>query len=183
MRSMTWATVPIITARIRLMSRARSIAFGRWQVESSGTNVLDLDHTPERIIIKFQARVITPIRKGQYFVTLRDGNNTIVWSKLHCDLRLDPGPMTFVHEFKSLPLLPGAYTWGVGVNDGHRWFDFVLTPELSIVSNNDSYIYGHLKGFLNLASGVQIEADDATPATAVAAKDAIKFRLTGRPSH
>jgi len=146
-----------------------SIAFGRWQVESSGTNVLDLDHTPERIIIKFQARVITPIRKGQYFITLRDGNNTIVWSKLHCDLRLDPGSMTLVHEFESLPLLPGAYTWSVGVNDGHRWFDFVLAPELSIVSKDDAHVYGHLRGFLNLASELRVEVDGATRPTAVEA--------------
>ena len=146
-----------------------SIAFGRWQVESSGINVLDLDHAPERIIIKIQARVIKPIRKGQYFVTLRDGNNTIVWSKLHCDLRLDPGAMTFVHEFESLPLLPGAYTWSVGVNDGHRWFDFVLAPELSIVSKDDAHVYGHLRGFLNLASELRVEVDGATRPTAVEA--------------
>jgi len=42
-----------------------SIAFGRWQVESSGTNVLDLDEAPEPIVIRIQACVMNTIRKGQ----------------------------------------------------------------------------------------------------------------------
>src|SRR5438128_2042955 len=55
-----------------------SIAFGRWQVESSGTNILDLDRDAERIVIRIPARVIKQIRKGQYFISLKDGTNTIV---------------------------------------------------------------------------------------------------------
>ncbi|HEV2382712.1 MAG TPA: ABC transporter ATP-binding protein [Terriglobia bacterium] len=147
-----------------------SIAFGRWQVESSGTNVLDLDQGAERVAIRIPARVMKPIRKGQYFISLKDANNTIIWSRLHYGLKLDPGPMTFVHEFASLPLMPGIYTWDVGVNDGHRWFDFTLAPELSIVSKNDSHVYGHIKGFLNLASELQIHNDSTQPATELVAE-------------
>jgi ABC-type polysaccharide/polyol phosphate transport system ATPase subunit len=147
-----------------------SIAFGRWQVKSSGTNVLDLDNGAEGIVIKIPARVLEPIRKGEYFITLKDSNNTIVWSKLEYGLMLDPGPVTFVHQFEALPLMPGIYNWGVGINDGHRWFDFALAPELSIVSNNDSHVYGYLKGVLNLASELQIQTDGTKPAPELAAE-------------
>ncbi len=149
-----------------------SIAFGRWQVEASGTNLLDSDHAPEGVVIRIQARVIKPIRKGQYFICLRDANNTVLWSKLHYDLGLDPGPMTFVHEFASLPLLPGVYTWGTSVNDGHRWFDFVLVPEFSIISKNDSSVGPDLKGFLSLASELEIEVSDPGPANYVPTAEA-----------
>jgi ABC-type polysaccharide/polyol phosphate transport system ATPase subunit len=147
-----------------------SIAFGRWQVESTGSNMLDLDDSTGQVVVRIQARVIDPIRKGQYFITLKDGNNTIVWSKLEYGLTLDPGPLTFVHEFEALPLMPGVYNWGLGVNDGHRWFDFTLAPELSIVSKNDSHVYGHIKGFLNLASELKIHHDCAAPAPELVAE-------------
>jgi ABC-type polysaccharide/polyol phosphate transport system ATPase subunit len=137
-----------------------SIAFGRWHVESSATNMLDLDRAPARVAISIRARVINPIRKGQYLICLRDPNNTMIWSKLYYDLTLDPGPLTFVHEFASLPLAPGVYTWEVHVGDGHSWFDFVLAPELSIVSKDDSPLGGHFKGFLNLASALHLQVDD-----------------------
>jgi lipopolysaccharide transport system ATP-binding protein len=140
-----------------------SIAIGHWYVESSGTNVLDLDDAPYPLVVKIQARAIRTIRKGQYFISLRDANNTVLWSKLSYDLTLDPGPVTFIHEFPSLPLLPGVYTWSVSVNDLHRWFDFVLVPELSIVSKHDSPVGPDLKGFLSLPSELQIQAGDATP--------------------
>jgi ABC-type polysaccharide/polyol phosphate transport system ATPase subunit len=138
-----------------------SIAFGRWQVEASGTNVLDLDQSPDRVVIRIQAQVIKPIRKGQYFISLKDANNTIVWSHLHYDLKLDPSPVTFVQEFASLPLVPGVYTWEVRVNDGHIWSEFVLAPELSIISRTDSNVYGHLKGFLNLPFELRLRTGSA----------------------
>ena len=148
-----------------------SIAFGRWQVESSGTNILDLDRDAERIVIRIPARVIKQIRKGQYFISLKDGNNTIVWSHLHDDLKLDLGPMTFVHEFASLPLMPGIYAWDVRVNDGHNWFEFILVPELSIVSKDDSTLGGHLKGVLNLASELRLQGERAvSPASRLVAE-------------
>jgi ABC-type polysaccharide/polyol phosphate transport system ATPase subunit len=138
-----------------------SIAFGQWQVEASGTNVLDLDHSPERVVVRIQAQVIKLIRKGQYFVSLRDANHTIVWSHLHYDLKLDPGPVTFVQEFASLPLVPGVYTWEVRVYDGNIWSEFILAPEFSLVSKTDSHVYGHLKGFLNLPFELRFQAGSA----------------------
>jgi ABC-type polysaccharide/polyol phosphate transport system ATPase subunit len=138
-----------------------SIAFGRWQVESTGTNMLDLDHSSGEVVISIRARVINPIRKGQYFIYLRDGNNTVIWSKLHYDLTLQPGPVTFVHQFGSLPLMPGVYTWGISVNDSHEWSDFTLLPGLSIVSRNDSHVGGRGKGFLNLHSELELRVDTA----------------------
>jgi hypothetical protein len=112
------------------------------------------------VAISIRARVINPIHKGQYLICLRDPNNTMIWSKLSYDLTLDPGPLTFVHEFGSLPLAPGVYTWEIHVGDGHGWFDFVLAPELSIVSRDDSPLGGHFKGFLNLASALHLQVDD-----------------------
>jgi len=138
-----------------------SITFGRWQVEASGTNVLDLDQGPDGVVIRIQARVIEPIRKGKYFIHLKDANNNIVWSHLHYDLKLDPGPVTFVQEFASLPLVPGVYTWEVRVNNGHIWSEFMLAPEFSIVSRTDSNVYGHLKGFLNLPFKLRLQAGSA----------------------
>jgi len=82
-----------------------------------------------------------------------------VWSELHYDLTLDPGPMKFIHEFASLPLMPGVYNWCISVNDGHRWFEFTLAPGLSVVSKDDSHVGGHLKGLLNLPTRLQIQAD------------------------
>lgn len=137
-------------------SRA-AIAFGRWHVETSGSNVVDLDQTLDCVVIRIQARVIKPIRKGRFFITLNDANNTYVWSQIHYDLKLDPGPVTFVLEFSSLPLVPGVYTWNVNVHDGNCGVGFILTPELSVVSKTDSIVDGHYKGILNLASELRLE--------------------------
>jgi lipopolysaccharide transport system ATP-binding protein len=137
-----------------------SIAIRRWQVEESGTNALDLDQNSEGVVIRILAQVSKPIRKGQYFISLKDANSNIVWSYLHGDLKLDPGPVTFVQEFASLPLMPGVYTWDVRVNDGHRWSEFLLAPELSIISRTDSNVYGHLKGLLNLPFELRVLAGE-----------------------
>jgi lipopolysaccharide transport system ATP-binding protein len=149
-------------------SRA-TIVFGRWNVEASGTNVLDGDEISDSVVIRIQARVIKPIRKGKYFTSLKDGNNTIVWSHLGDIQRLDPGPVTFVQEFASLPLLPGIYTWDVRVHDGHSWSEFTLAPELSIVSRTDSNVYENLKGFLQLPFELRLLTGtaDEEPATLV----------------
>jgi len=133
------------------------LTFGRWQVEASGTNVLDLDQTRGGIAINIHAQVFKPLRKGQYLISLKDANNTIVWSYLHYDLKLDPGPVVFIQEFDFLPLAPGVYEWDVRVYDGHTWSDFLLAPELSIVSRTDSNVYGHLKGFLNVTSEMRLQ--------------------------
>ena len=128
-------------------------------------------------MIRIPARVIKQIRKGQYFISLKDGNNTIVWSHLHDDLKLDLGPMTFVHEFASLPLMPGIYAWDVRVNDGHNWFEFILVPELSIVSKDDSTLGGHLKGVLNLASELRLQGERAvSPASRLVAETRVDSR-------
>jgi hypothetical protein len=148
---------------VRTAETNASITFGRWQVEASGTNVVDLDHSSDRVVIRIQAWVSKPTRKGQYFISLKDGNNTIVWSNLYYDLKLDPGPVTFVHEFSSLPLLPGIYTWDVHFHDGHNWVEYPLLPQLSIVSRTDSHLDGPLKGFLNLASEMHLELGNGMP--------------------
>ena len=150
--------------KVARMETEATIVLERWQVESSCTNILDLDNDTEKVVIELRAHVIKPFRKGQYYITLRDGNNIVVWSKVKNDLALEAGPVIFVHEFKNLPLVPGVYHWTVGVNDGHRWFDFTLAPELSIVSKNDSDIYSYLKGFLNLDCQLHIQTR-TTPAT------------------
>jgi lipopolysaccharide transport system ATP-binding protein len=138
-----------------------SIAFGQWLVEASGTNVLDSDLSPDRVVIRIQAQVNKFLRRGQYFISLRDANNNIIWSHLHHDLKLDPGQVTFIHEFATLPLVPGVYTWDVRVYDGNLWSEFLLAPELSIVSRTDSNVYGHLKGLLKLPFELRIQARSA----------------------
>ena len=138
-----------------------SIAVGQWQVEASGTNVLDLDLSSDRVVIRIQAQVIKPIRRGQYFLSLKDANNTILWSHLHHDLKLDPGPVTFIQKFASLPLAPGVYTWEVRVFDGNLWSASILAPEFSIISRTDSNVYGHLKGFLNLPFELRLQEGSA----------------------
>jgi ABC-type polysaccharide/polyol phosphate transport system ATPase subunit len=138
-----------------------SIAVRSWQVEASGTNVLDLDQNSHGVVVRIEAQVTRPVRKGKYFVGLRDAKNNMVWSHLCSDLRLDPGPVSFIQEFPFLPLAPGVYTWDVRVNDGDIWSDFILTPEFSIVSRTDSDVYGHLKGVMNLPFELRLVTDCA----------------------
>ncbi len=148
-----------------------SVGFGRWQVAPGGGNVVDLDHFPERLTIKFAARVMSPIRKGQYGLTLRNSENTVVWTKHYTNLTIDPGPVTFIHQFANLPLLPGVYSWFIGVYDGHNWTECSPLPELSIVSQDDSTVSGHYRGFLRLDCDLQIKAENGPlPATVLEAE-------------
>jgi ABC-type polysaccharide/polyol phosphate transport system ATPase subunit len=150
------------------------IAFGNWQVEASGTNVLDSDQGPGRVVIRIQAEVIKPISKGRFFVCLRDGNDTYVWSQLHYDLNLDAGPVNFVQEFASLPLVPGVYTWDLNVYDGHEWTNSILFPELSIVSKSDSTVDGRYKGFLKVASQLKFERENGTTDGSVVTESSLR---------
>jgi lipopolysaccharide transport system ATP-binding protein len=126
------------------------VVFGPWAVKPRGDNILDLDRPSTELRIEFRARVYSPIRNGRYGITLRNSDNTVVWSMLRPDLKLEEGAVTFVHEFPYLPLLPGIYSWAIGIYDGHRWLEFMPLPELSIVSANDSAVGGDHRGILSL---------------------------------
>lgn len=154
----------LVQPEVSTASAHAAVAVGRWQVEASGTNILDLDQTYGSVCFSIQAHVLKTVRRGQYLITLKDANNNIVWSYLHHDLKLDPGPVVFLQEFASLPLAPGVYAWELRVYDGHVWSEFLLAPELSIVSKTDSNVYGHLRGFLNVASEMRVHSPQGTTA-------------------
>jgi ABC-type polysaccharide/polyol phosphate transport system ATPase subunit len=126
------------------------IGFRRWLIEGTESNQLDLDECPERVAVKFRAFVKQEIRNGILFISLRSSDNNILWSAMHHDLRLRPGPVDLAYSFETLPLNPGIYLWEIRIFDGHHWFEHPQVPEFSIVSKTDSNVYGHLKGALNL---------------------------------
>jgi ABC-type polysaccharide/polyol phosphate transport system ATPase subunit len=126
------------------------IGFRRWLIEGIESNQLDLDESPDRVALKFRTFVKHEIRNGILFIALRSSDNHILWSAMHHDLHLRPGPVDLVYSFETLPLNPGIYLWEIRVFDGHHWFEHLQVPELSIVSKTDSNVYGHLKGALNL---------------------------------
>jgi ABC-type polysaccharide/polyol phosphate transport system ATPase subunit len=126
------------------------IAFARWAIDHTQSNQLDLDHCPDKIVVRFSALVRNEIQKGIIFIALRSGDNTILWSTMHHDLQFNPGPVDLVHVFEKLPLTPGIYIWEIRVFDGNIWSEHIQIPEMSVISKHDSNVFDHLRGCLNL---------------------------------
>jgi len=141
----------------RLEQAPGPIGFSRWRIEGAQSTQLDLETSPEETVVKIRALVKQEVRKGIYFIALRGNDQTILWSTMYHDLRLDPGTVDFVHAFRKLPLNPGIYVWEVRVFDGDHWFREVLVPEMSVTSKNDSNVFDSLKGCLNLDATFHVE--------------------------
>jgi ABC-type polysaccharide/polyol phosphate transport system ATPase subunit len=133
------------------------IAFARWSIEHTQSNQLDLDHCPEKTVIKFSAVVKNEIRKGTLFVALRSSDNTILWSTMHHGVRLNQGTVDLVHAFEKLPLNPGIYIWEIRLFDGHVWHEHVQIPEMSVVSKDDSNAFDYLRGSLKLEVSFDVQ--------------------------
>ena len=134
-----------------------AIGFGRWIIESSQSNELNLDANPERTVVRFRALVKQEICQGILFIALRSKDNMIVWSNMHHGLRLSPGPVDLVHSFGRLPLNPGVYVWEIRIFDGHHWSQHMQFPEFSVVSRNDSNVFDDLKGCLSLSFTFELQ--------------------------
>jgi ABC-type polysaccharide/polyol phosphate transport system ATPase subunit len=133
------------------------VAFVRWSIDHTQSNQVDLDHCPEKTVVRFIAMVKNEIRKGILFISLRSSDNTILWSTMHPDVRLNAGPVDLVHAFQKLPLNPGIYIWELRIFDGHVWHEHVQIPEMSVVSRDDSNVFDHLKGPLKLEESFDVQ--------------------------
>ncbi len=126
------------------------LAFHSWYIEHNGSNRLDLDKVSGPSVIRFQGYAKEAVSRGIMVVILRSHDNTILWSGMYPELRVEPGNWEFSLSFERLPLHPGIYTWDTRFHDGHHWLDHVQVPELSIISETDTDIFDYLKGPLNL---------------------------------
>jgi ABC-type polysaccharide/polyol phosphate transport system ATPase subunit len=133
------------------------IAFTHWSVDHTQSNQLDLDHCPEKTVVRFSAVLKNQVTKGVIFISLRSSDNTILWSTMHPDVRLNAGPVDLVQVFEKLPLNPGIYIWEIRLFDGHVWHEHVQIPEMSVVSRDDSNVFDHLKGPLKLEESFDVQ--------------------------
>ena len=128
----------------------RLLAFHSWYIENNGSNRLDLDQVSGPSVIRFQGFAKEGVSRGIMVVILRSHDNTILWSGMYPELRVEAGIGNSACRLNGCPCIPGIYTWDTRFHDGHRWLDHVQVPELSIVSETDTDIFDYLKGPLNL---------------------------------
>lgn len=148
-------------------ARPKGARFLQWSIESGAEE--GAPHTlasSGKFRVKFVLDAQKQIRGGEYNVALYNAERQLLWGWAKRELQLDEGSHTFVHEFPSLPLKPGAYQWQVELWDEHDQLDsWDCQPEMVIATENHQHYLDEWNGVLNLPSQFRISRSDQ-PGTA-----------------
>ena len=115
-----------------MAAHGASVEFLRWTLLNDGTSTGHRHQVHGPLVLAVDIRVGTTIRRGEYGITLFDGERRAVWSEALYGLHLEPGDHRIEHRLSGLPVRPGVYTWQPGLFDGTDWTVWWASPELQV---------------------------------------------------
>ena len=138
-------------------SHGASVEFLRWTLLDNGAPTGHRHHDHGPLVLAVDIRVRTTIRRGEYGITLFDGERRAVWSEALYGLHLEPGDHRIEHRLSGLPVRPGVYAWQPGLFDGADWTVWWASPELQV---DTSYLTQQRReaymGLLNLNAELNV---------------------------
>ncbi len=139
--------------------------FLSWELEGGDKNSSHLLGRLGPVKVTFYVKVRTQIDRCHHGVALYNSERQLIWGRAEDNLRLNPGVHEFTHEFQTLPLKPGPYSWLVSLFDHEGQIDmWDGIPEMIVATESHQHSRDEWSGVLNLPSTLTISEQSCSPA-------------------
>ena len=109
-----------------------AVRFVSWELVDVGPHGRHTLHSDGPVRLEMLVDIAQPIERGEYGVTLYDGERRSVCA-LSAELNgMAPGRYRIRHDIASLPLHAGTYRLQAGLFDGEEWTVWWMTPDLHL---------------------------------------------------
>jgi lipopolysaccharide transport system ATP-binding protein len=169
MHGATMSVVSAYEAGIRTYAADNRLAntdgptrFLAWEITTPRSNASNVLSTSETVTFVMMLKVNEFIGHGVHGITLRNGDEQIMWSWAQYGLALRPGIWRFQYTLPTLPLRPGVYSWHVSIWDDNKLLDeWFCSPELIVATSPQTHPRDEWAGVLNVPCEFKLLAEQS----------------------
>lgn len=114
--------------------------------------------------VKFIVEINSPLTMVHAAISIRSGENQLMWGTAHNIDSLAPGIFEFVYELSVVPLKPGAYRWRFHLADEFETVEYWdCSPDFLIDVEPLGHLDDQLAGLVNISSEFAIYDEIGNP--------------------
>ncbi len=134
--------------------------FLRWEIVEPRAEQPNLLTTAGPVHVQFHIEIGEPLRRAHHGIALYNSERQLMWAWAADGLDLEAGQHLFAHQFPTLPLRPGAYSWQVSLWQDQNLMDlWDCLPEMIIATEVYQHARDEWNGVLNVPTSFAVRQE------------------------